>query len=165
MNTLDNKNQQVSVEVIYNPATQVATVVDVAKVVSTQQAVFTETVVQEFTGKSSIVTTNVATIKESKEFKKISDLIVKNHPTESALITSPLIETTEKYQRAAIKTIVFSQESKTIQTTCLVDQRSNTIIELQYNTLESPLIHPTTLPFTFVRVTYTITSAITSAIK
>lgn len=86
-----------------------ATVVDVAKIVSTQQAAITETVVQEFTGKSSILTTNVATIKESKEFKRISDMIVKNHPTESALITSPLLETTERYQRTLIKTIVYSQ--------------------------------------------------------
>lgn len=92
----------------------------------------TETTIQEFTGKSEILTTNVATIKESKDFKKITEYISKNHPAESAVIATPVIENTEKYQRASIKTISFSQEGKTVQGTYLIDQRSNTTIELSY---------------------------------
>jgi hypothetical protein len=75
------------------------------------------------------------------------------------------LETTEKYQRAAIKTIVFSQESKTIQGTYLVDQRSNTVIELSYNAIESGVVNPTTLPVNILTITFTSTESITSAVK
>jgi hypothetical protein len=92
----------------------------------------TETIVQEFSGKSEVLTTNVATIKESRDFKKITDLITKNHPTEVPIIASPIIENTERYQRASIKTISFSQDGKTIQGSYLIDQRSNTTVELSY---------------------------------
>jgi hypothetical protein len=63
-----------------------------------------------------------------------------------AIIASPIIENTEKYQRASIKTISFSQEGKTIQGTYLIDQRSNTTVELSYTVTESETISPVALP-------------------
>jgi hypothetical protein len=76
--TVDANNHPISVEVSQNPITKVVKVVDVVKIIESQKTV-TETTVQEFTGKSEVLTTNVATIKESKEFKKITDYISKNH--------------------------------------------------------------------------------------
>ena len=49
---------------------------------------------QEYSGKSEVLTTNVVTIKESKEFKKIIEYITKNQPTEVPITANPIIENT-----------------------------------------------------------------------
>ncbi len=161
--TVDVNNSPISVEIIQNPITRTVKV-EVDKVDVTQQTL-TQTTVQEFTGKSEVLTTNVATIKESKEFKKITDYITKNHPDEAVLITAPVIENTEKYQRATIKTISFSQEETTIQGTYLIDQRSNTTIELTYSVTKTPLKAPTALPIAPPVLTITTTDAINRIIS
>jgi hypothetical protein len=76
---LDANNQVISIQLHQQPNTRIVRVVDVASVNETQKT-HTETTVQEFTGKSEVLTTNTATIKESKEFKKITEYISKNHP-------------------------------------------------------------------------------------
>jgi hypothetical protein len=162
--TVDTNNQPISIEIVQNPITKVVRVPDVSKVDITQKTM-TQTTVQEFTGKSEILTTNVATIKESKEFKKITDYIVKNHPSEAPLISTPVIENTEKYQRATIKTISFSQEEKTIQGTYLIDQRSNTTVELSYTVTPRRLIAPTALPISPPIITLNTPEAITKTIS
>ena len=82
--------------------------VDIGQNIDVSQKIVTQTVVQEYTGKTEVTTSNIATITETKEYKKITDFINKNHPEAIKVISSPVIETTEKYQRASIKTLVFS---------------------------------------------------------
>lgn len=129
---------------------------------------------QDFTGKSQIQTNNVATIKESKEFKKITDFISKNHPDDAGLLTTPIVETTEKYQRSSIKTIAFSQENRTIQGTYLVDQRTNSTVELSYTVVPAdqpitttiPISTPTTVSTTQEDISKTLESpALTSSVS
>lgn len=150
---VDANNLPISIQLVQNPLTRVVKVVDVAKV-DEEQRTMTETTVQEFTGKSEVLTTNVATIRESKEFKKITEYISKNHEAETALTAAPVIELTEKYQRASIKTISFSQEGRTVQGTYLIDQRSNTTVELSYS-LAPAAAHPTALPLPTPTLTLT----------
>lgn len=107
----------------------------------------------------------MATIKESKEFKKITDYITKNHPSEAILISAPVIEDTEKYQRATIKTISFSQADQTIQATYLIDQRSNTTVELNYTVTPTALVAPTALPIPLPIRTINTQQAITNIIS
>jgi hypothetical protein len=75
------------------------------------------------------------------------------------------VETTEKYQRASIKTIAFSQENKTIQGTYLIDQRTNTTIELGYHVIPASIITTTLLPVTIPTISYTSSESIAKVIQ
>jgi hypothetical protein len=56
------------------------------------------------------------------------------------------VENTEKYQRASIKTISFTQDNVTIQGSYLIDQRSNTTVELGYTVTTNDVTAPYALP-------------------
>ena len=58
----------------------------------------TVTETKTITGVTEVVTTNTQTIKESSEFKQISDFLVKNHPDVDIVTAVPIVEKTDKYQ-------------------------------------------------------------------
>jgi hypothetical protein len=163
--TLNSKNENVTVEIIYSPSSEVVKSVEVAQAVETSQRVVTQTVVQEYTGKTEVTTSNIATITETKEYKKITDFISKNHPESIKVIASPVMETTEKYQRASIKTLVFSEGAQTAQGTFIIDQRTNSTIELYYGVVDTVVTSRTTLPIMIPTNIYTSAEAITSITK
>jgi hypothetical protein len=75
---------------------------------------------------------------------------------------------TEKYQRSVIKTFVFTSENKTIQTSHLIDQRSQSIVELSYNVINERLINAFELPIHKETTVYTaekITSVIATEVS
>lgn len=47
------------------------------------------------------------------------------------------MEKTEKYQRSIIKTLVFQAGNQTIQGTYIVDKRTQSVIEVSFEVLES----------------------------
>lgn len=50
-------------------------------------------------------------------------------------IALPVVEKTEKYQRSVVKTVVLKEETKMIQATYVLDQRTQGIVELEYQEL------------------------------
>ena len=87
---------------------QTGTVLDVSEVKSVP-AVTTSTEVKSVSGVTKVVTTNVETIKESKEYQQITDFLIKNHPEEDITVAEPVVEKTNKYQRSVVKTVVFKK--------------------------------------------------------
>lgn len=76
---INTNGSQVSIEVVYNPTTEEGTLVDMAEV-HPEVAVSTTSTTKPISGVSTVLTTNVKTIKESKEYTKIVDFLIKNHP-------------------------------------------------------------------------------------
>lgn len=163
--TLNSKNENVNVQIVYNPSTEVVKSVDIGHPIDASQKVVTQTVVQEYTGKTEVTTSNIATITETKEYKKITDFINKNHPESISVISSPVMETTEKYQRASIKTLVFSEGTQTVQGTYIIDQRTNSTIELHYNVVNTVVTSRTSLPIVIPTSSYTSPEAIASIVQ
>lgn len=89
--TLNSKNENVNVQIVYNPSTEVVKSVDIGHTIDASQKIVTQTVVQEYTGKTEVTTSNIATITETKEYKKITDFINKNHPESIKVISSPVM--------------------------------------------------------------------------
>lgn len=56
-----------------------------------------------------MTTTNTTAIKSTKEYKQISDFLIKNHPGVVLDTAVPVVEKTDKYQRSIVKTIAFQQ--------------------------------------------------------
>lgn len=75
------------------------------------------------------------------------------------------MESTEKYQRASIKTVVFSEGTKTVQGTYIIDQRTNSTIELHYNVVNTVLTSRTTLPIVIPTDSYTSPESIAQIVK
>lgn len=124
------------VEIVENAVTKELKVVDYGVV--SQQASYTSTsTVNAKTGSTADVTTNPTQIKESKEYQKIIEFIAKGHTDFKPTVAVPLTQYAEKFQRSSTMTLVFTQESKTIQTTLQYDQRSATFTELDYKILET----------------------------
>lgn len=163
--TLNNKNENVNVQIVYNPSTEVVKSVDVGHAIDSAQKIVTQTVVQEYTGKTEVTTSNIATITETKEYKKITEFINKNHPESTNLISSPVMESTEKYQRASIKTVVFSEGTQTVQGTYIIDQRTNSTIELHYNVVNTVVTSRTILPILIPTNSYTNIDAIAKIVQ
>lgn len=76
---------------MYNPSTEVVKSVDIGHTIDASQKIVTQTVVQEYTGKTEVTTSNIATITETKDYKKITDFINKNHPESIKVISSPVM--------------------------------------------------------------------------
>ena len=89
--TLNSKNENVNVQIVYNPSTEVVKSVDIGHTIDASQKIVTQTVVQEYTGKTEVTTSNIATITETKDYKKIADFINKNHPESIKVISSPVM--------------------------------------------------------------------------
>lgn len=89
--TLNSKNENVNVQIVYNPSTEVVKSVDIGHTIDASQKIVTQTVVQEYTGKTEVTTSNIATITETKDYKKITDFINKNHPESIKVISSPVM--------------------------------------------------------------------------
>lgn len=133
----DANNKPVSIEIIYNPTTQETTVVDVSEV-KTDKKIITTTITKETTGVSDVTTTNTDIIKQSKEYTQITDFLKKNHPEVDVTVVEPKVDQTEKYQRSVIKTVILQEETKTIQATFVINQRTQTVTELSYEELPVP---------------------------
>ena len=73
--TVDDSGKDVNIEIVYNPITEIGTVIDVSEV-KTKEIVETVTQVKSVSGVTEVVTTNTQTIKESKEYKQITDFLV-----------------------------------------------------------------------------------------
>lgn len=146
-------------EIVFNPSTEECEVIDVSEVKETQ-SVSTTTQVKEVSGVSQVTTTNVQTIKETKEFKQISEFLIKNHPEEHFETVEPIVERTEKYQRSVVKTVVFRKETKTIQSTYVLDQRTHGIVEIDYQVLPYAPEVVIELPFMPKEETYSTVSEI-----
>jgi hypothetical protein len=58
--------------------------------------------------------------------------VKKNHPDVNFTVVQPVIEQTENYQRSMVKTIILKEETRTIQATYVLDQRTQGIVELSY---------------------------------
>jgi hypothetical protein len=58
--------------------------------------------------------------------------VKKNHPDVNFTVVHPVIEQTENYQRSMVKTIILKEETRTIQATYVLDQRTQGIVELSY---------------------------------
>ena len=127
--TVNADGKPVKAEITYNSATGQATVVDVSVVVS-EKVQRTATVVKEITGVVETIVVNSAAVTQGKEFQQISDFITKNHPSDIIQAGTAVLSATEKYQRSVLKTYVFKQENSTIQCSYLVDQRTNSVVEL-----------------------------------
>ena len=127
--TVNADGKPVKAEITYNSATGQATVVDVSVVVS-EKVQRTTTVVKEITGVVETIVVNSAAVTQGKEFQQISDFITKNHPSDMIQAGTAVLSATEKYQRSVLKTYVFKQENSTIQCSYLVDQRTNSVVEL-----------------------------------
>lgn len=87
---VNNEGKEVSVEIVYNPSTDEGSVVDVVEVKNVKP-IQTVTETKTITGIVEVVTTNTQTIKESTEFKQISDFLTKNHPDEEIVSATPII--------------------------------------------------------------------------
>lgn len=124
----DQQGKPVTVEIVYNPTTQQGTVTDVGS--ATTKPVLTTSEIKSVSGVYEVTTTNTTIIKSSKEYKQITDNLVSTHPNDNLETATPLVEKTEKYQRAVVKTIVFQTETKNVQVTYLLDQRTKGIVEL-----------------------------------
>ena len=127
--TVNADGKPVKAEITYNSATGQATVVDVSVVVS-EKVQRTATVIKEITGVVETIVVNSAAVTQGKEFQQISDFITKNHPSDIIQAGTAVLSATEKYQRSVLKTYVFKQENSTIQCSYLVDQRTNSVVEL-----------------------------------
>ena len=127
--TVNADGKPVKAEITYNSATGQATVVDVSVVVS-EKVQRTATVIKEITGVVETIVVNSAAVTQGKEFQQISDFITKNHPSDIIQAGTAVLSATEKYQRSVLKTYVFKQENSTIQCSYIVDQRTNSVVEL-----------------------------------
>jgi hypothetical protein len=131
--TIIKDGKPIEIEIVYNPATGEGSVVNVGTI--TGKPVLTTTEIKPVTGVSEITITNTTTIKATKEYKQIVDNLVSTHPNDHLETAVPIIEKTEKYQRALVKTVVFQTTEKTVQVTYLLDQRTKGIVELEYEVL------------------------------
>lgn len=130
-------NKVVSIEAAYNPTTGAVNVVDVSEV-HPEVVKKTVNVVKDVSGVSQISTTSTEEIKVTKEFKQITDFLSKNHPKDQIEVSTPVFSVTDKYQRSMVKTIVFQQGTTTIQGTYVLDQRTQSIVELEHTTVPTP---------------------------
>ena len=153
----------VEIEIVYNPATGEGSVVNVGIV--TGKPVLTTTEIKPVTGVSEITITNTTTIKATKEYKQIVDNLVSTHPNDHLETAVPIVEKTEKYQRAVVKTVVFQSTEKTVQVTYLLDQRTKGIVELEYEVLTGIPEVVYSIPHKPKEVVYTINTGVKELIK